>query len=325
MIDYLSLLKNTKAYKTLSTEKNTDTLSHAYLFISPDTSMGEFLKIFAAEICCGQKEPCLTCRTCKLITAGTHPDVFTFPKNENVLTEDVETLIDESYIKPFESDKKVFIINNADTMNASAQNKLLKTLEEPPKNVYILLGAKSESYLLSTVLSRVKKIEIPPFSDKDLFNALHYEYQDVEKLKEAIALGDGTVGTAQRYYADKNVSVIENLISDMIVNMNSSRDILLFSEQITRIKDCFTDFLNGLEVAYRDMLLGLNNRADKVKNKAVYERTKTAKGYSEGALIDALDNIEQANKRKKFNANGQMLTEWLLFKILEGKHKWQKL
>ena len=325
MIDYLSLAKSTKAYKTVLTERNTDTLSHAYLFISADKKLPEFLKIFAAEICCKDGDPCMNCRNCRLILSGTHPDVFNFPKGETVLTEDIETLIDESYIKPLESDKKIFIISSADTMNASAQNKLLKTLEEPPKNVYILLGAKSESYLLSTVLSRVKKIEIPAFSDKQLYDALISEYTDSEKLTDAISLGDGTVGTAERYYSDKNTAVIEQLISDIIVNMNSSRDILAFSERISKLKDGFTDLLNGLEVAYRDMLFGLYGKADKIKNKTLYQTTKNATGYGEGAIIDALESIEQANKRKKFNANSQMLTEWLLFKILEGKHKWQKL
>ena len=57
-------------------------------------------------------------------------------------------------------------------MNASAQNKLLKTLEEPPKNVHILLGATSEYPLLATLKSRVKKLEIPPFDNQTIYKAL---------------------------------------------------------------------------------------------------------------------------------------------------------
>ena len=52
---------------------------------------------------------------------------------------------------------------------------------------------------------------------------------------------------------------------------------------------------------------------------------KGAKGFNSGAIIHALDKISEARKRKKFNANPQMLTEWLMLQILEGKFKWQNL
>ena len=70
---------------------------------------------------------------------------------------DIDELIAQTYIKPIESEKRVFALVNTASMNGPAQNKLLKTLEEPPKNVFILMGIENESAILPTVKSRIKK------------------------------------------------------------------------------------------------------------------------------------------------------------------------
>ena len=161
MVDLFSLIKDTRAYKTVAADKAAGRLSHAYLFISSDgVNSGEYLKIFAKLIMSDFADE----RADGLIDNGYHPDVLTFPKNgEAVLKEDVAKIIEESFLKPVESDKKLFLINNGESMNATSQNKLLKTLEEPPRGVHILIHATTEYPLLSTFKSRVKKLVIPPF------------------------------------------------------------------------------------------------------------------------------------------------------------------
>ena len=146
MIDFLSLIKDTGAYKTILGDKQSDRLSHAYLITCADgDNLGEYLKIFASIIACSNGNPCLECRTCGLIKSNAHSDVFFYPENgQSVLAEDVTNLIQESFVKPIELDKKIFVLSNGQTMNASAQNKLLKTLEEPPENVHIIIGTTSE-------------------------------------------------------------------------------------------------------------------------------------------------------------------------------------
>jgi hypothetical protein len=72
------------------------------------------------------------------------------------------------------------------------------------------------------------------------------------------------------------------------------------------------------------MLVAKTNQ-NLVQNLSTYSRVKDAKGYTEGALITALEKVSEAQKRKKSNANPTMLIEWVLFQILEGKYKWQKL
>ena len=327
MIDFLSLLKDTGAYKTVYSDRVNNTLSHAYLFLSADgDNLKEYLKVFAKVMCCKDIEPCRECRTCRLIDAGNFPDVLIYPKKDGaVLSEDVTSLIEESYLKPIENDKKIFILSNADTMNAVAQNKLLKTLEEPPQNVHILIGATSEFPLLSTIKSRVKKLEIPPFSKEKLYNALIEDCPDKEKLVSAISCGDGTVGKAKALYSDENLSIAIDVATDLIVNMQSSSQVLDYSVKISALKTEVTEFLSVLELLFRDMLVYFEGKEELVTNKGALEKIKNAKGFCTGAIIHALEKINESYKRKRFNQSGTMLIEWLLFQILEGKYKWQKL
>lgn len=327
MTDFLALLKDTRAYKTIYNDRKNDTLSHAYLIITPDgDNVKEYLKIFAKIITCESDFPCGSCRTCRLIDVENFSDVLFYPKKQNtVLSEDVTSLIEESYLKPVESQKKVFILSNAETMNVQAQNKLLKTLEEPPKNVHILIGATSEFPLLSTVKSRVKKLEIPPFTYEQLFNALNGECEDTEKLASAISCGDGTVGKVKALYSDENLSKAIELAVDLIVNMQSSAQVLDYSIKISALKIDATEFMSVLELLFSDLMKILSGKSQSVSFKKQFEDIKKASGYSIGAVVNALEKINEGYKRRKFNQNGTMLIEWLLFQILEGKYKWQKL
>lgn len=322
MVDLFSLIKDTRAYKTVAADKAAGRLSHAYLFVSSDgVNSGEYLKIFAKLIMTGFADE----RADGLIDNGYHPDVLTFPKNgEAVLKEDVSTIIEESFLKPVESDKKLFLINNGESMNASSQNKLLKTLEEPPKNVHILIHATSEHPLLSTVKSRVKKLVIPPFSESQLIAALKSECPDTERLKSAVCCSDGTVGGALSLYGDENLSETIDAAVDTFLNMRTSRDVLEFSNRIMRLKDGVKEYLSVMELTCRDFTVYVSG-GDTVKNKALFRRVEKAEGFTLGALIYIADRIAEAKKRLSANGNPQAVLERFLFAFLEGKHKWRKL
>ena len=327
MIDLEGLLKSTGAFRTIKGDIRSNRLSHAYLIVTADGAMlKEYLKIIARLIQCKQGDPCGECRVCNLIEQENFADVFFYPNNDDaVKTEDIASLIEESYVKPLESDKKLFIISHAETMNLSAQNKLLKTLEEPPKNVHIILGATSDFSLLPTVKSRVKRLEIPPFNFEQLFNALKDDCVNENRLKNALNCGDGTVGKALALYDDENFKELEDLAIDVLVNMKSSKDVAFFTARISESKADISDFFSMLELMLRDMLLFSEGKSELVSNKDALERLKKAENFSSASILSALERITEANKRKKFNANATMLIEWLLFQILEGKYKWQKL
>ena len=325
MIDIPSLFKTTAEYGVLLKDKKKGVLSHAYLTVTPDGRfLDEYLKFIAKVIVCDEEEPCLTCRKCRLIDQNAYPDVKFFPKDDSVKTDDVTEIIEESYVMPVEDDKKVFVISHAETMNEIAQNKLLKTLEEPPENVYIVLGATVEFPLLSTLKSRVKKFRIPAFSDRALFSALKGDCPDEERLKTAIAAGDGTAGKALSLYNDDELAEITATVTDVIVNMKKSSDVLAFSNKVADLSRDLNEFLSVMLLAFREMLCACEGRKDLIRSEKLFKGIENAEGFTRGAIMHAIDKTGEALLRKKYNGNDQMITEWLFFQILEGKYKWQK-
>ena len=327
MMKLLSLVKQTSAYKVISADKKAGKLSHAYLIICSDQYyLDQYLRVLAMLITCNNIEPCITCRSCSLIAKDSFADVDFYPKGrKEVLSEDINSIVSSSYIKPIESDKRLFVISQAQTMNLSAQNKLLKTLEEPPNGVHILIGTTTEHAILPTVKSRSKKLEISGFSAQDLFNYLSQDYPDEVKLNEAIACSDGLLGKAIALYLDSSLKTVIDLVKDVFVNMHSSADVLEFSNKITKADIDFNQFISVAELFLRDMLAIFSGKQNLVKNQVVFTLLENAKGFNTGSVLYILEKLAEARKRKKFNANPTMLIEWLLFTILEGKFKWQKL
>ena len=212
-MNHEGLIKRTGAYKIIASDKGCGTLSHAYLVLTSDEKyLREYMRLFARLITCPESNTeCGVCRTCKLVTDEKFTDVKFIPEHEGdkIVVEDIEELIEDSFTKPFEGDKKLYVICGAEQMTVAAQNKLLKTLEEPPKGVHILLGATSEYPLLQTVKSRVKMLTIPPFSNEVLFEELKGELTDTARLKQAIAGGDGTIGRVEVLYGDDKLEKLD--------------------------------------------------------------------------------------------------------------------
>ena len=125
------------------------------------------VELAAAAVCSGMgKRPCGVCRHCRKTVQGIHPDVITIglplddkgkPKKE-ILVDQIRSMVSDAYILPNEAERKVYIVENADSMNIAAQNAALKLLEEPPAGVVILLCAVNTRQLLPTVRSRCTEV-----------------------------------------------------------------------------------------------------------------------------------------------------------------------
>lgn len=116
-----------------------------------------------ALVCQGEGPlPCGACRACRKAEAGIHPDIIRVrrplddkgrPKKE-IPVDLIRAVAMDAPVLPNESERKVYLIEDADCMNSSAQNAALKLLEEPPRGVYFLLCAANPALLLPTVRSR---------------------------------------------------------------------------------------------------------------------------------------------------------------------------
>lgn len=146
-------------------------LSHAYLITggSEESRNACARRMAAAYLCREERVPCGLCRHCRKVEAGIHPDVTVISPVEGkreITVEQARTLRSDAYIRPNEGQRKVYIICPADSMNSSAQNALLKVLEEGPEYAAFLLVAGEAGSLLDTVRSRCEGLSLPPEEEK---------------------------------------------------------------------------------------------------------------------------------------------------------------
>jgi len=326
MANFYDLLKKTNAYKMLSLDIKSERLSHAYLVLSSDKAyLREYLKTFAKLILCKEKDFCDDCRTCRLVNEERLTDLIIYPKvkGEKITVSDANEIVNETFVKPYELSKKIFIIEDAVLMNGATQNKLLKTIEEPPENSIILIGASSEHAVLNTIKSRVKKLEIPLFSPEELYSVLIKECEEEDRLQKACYSYDGTIGGTLALYSDAKYLSAVSLAEEVLVDLKSSKNLLTVTEKITASGVDTDLFLDALEVLFRDMMVYFNRERyiENAPRKAYFDNLE---GFNSASALYALEKVTDAKKRKYFNNNDTMLLERLLLFVLEGKYKWKK-
>ena len=165
MYTFEEIRGNTPLVEQLRRSAASGRSSHAYLFLG-GAGAGKRLiaNTFAKALQCeGEKRPCDSCKSCHAFNHGNHPDVIYFQPLKNGKTytiEDVrEQLLETVDLKPFQYEKKIYIIEKADTLNIQSQNALLKTLEEPPAHVIFILATTEVHKLPATILSRCQRFD----------------------------------------------------------------------------------------------------------------------------------------------------------------------
>lgn len=144
-------------------------LLHSYIVASQSEQARDRLSLdLAAAMLCRSDgvRPCRTCRDCRKVYDGVHPDViYVAPdpdaKVPTIKVDQIRSIAATAYILPSEAEKKVYVLRQADTMNLSAQNAFLKLLEEPPQSAAFILAAASPELLLPTVRSRCALLRDP--------------------------------------------------------------------------------------------------------------------------------------------------------------------
>ena len=137
-----------------------DRLSHAYI---ASGSMADTLAM--AAVCSSPGErPCMACKHCEKALKHIHPDITVvdkLPDKRIIAVDQIRELKKDVIIVPNESEKKAYIVNDADTMNRNAQNAFLQILEEPPAHAVFILRTENAAELLPTVRSRCVDLKAP--------------------------------------------------------------------------------------------------------------------------------------------------------------------
>lgn len=180
------------------------TCSHGFIVEGPKGSGKRDFALWCASalLCESTDKPCGLCRSCRKVLGGHHPDVHLYGEGEKAIAvSEVRDLIRETGWIPTDGEKNVFILSNAQKMQAPAQNALLKVFEEPPAGVVIFLLTDSRRGLLPTVRSRGQTVRLSPMEPEELKAKLKLMFPRVSpaELSAAVQFSGGSPGEAEAF------------------------------------------------------------------------------------------------------------------------------
>lgn len=214
-IVFPQLIGNNHLKKIMGTDIGRGNMGHAYILEGPAGSGKHTAarSIASALACASAKDkakplPCGTCLACRKIAGGISPDVFFIRREADRATLGVDAirkLREDLYIAPNENEKKVYIIEDADTMTVQAQNALLLSLESPPPYVVFLLLTENAAALLETIRSRAPVLRMQWFGADALAEHLKQEsrfaalaQREPDFFAQAITAAGGAIGRARQ-------------------------------------------------------------------------------------------------------------------------------
>ena len=216
-------------------------------------------------MCIDENKCCNKCKSCIEFDTGNNPDyIFIEPDGNNIKIEQIRQMQTKVIEKPIISNKKVYIIDNVELMTIEAQNCLLKTLEEPPEYVTIILICKNENSILNTIKSRCTIIHFDKLKNQDIKKYLEKNYNITNIKDNLLDIFQGSIGKAITL-KDK-VQDYEK-IEYMLRNINNKDIIetLQLSEILYKSKDDIEQILEYLNVILLN--LSKDNTLIKIKKK----------------------------------------------------------
>ena len=191
-----------------------DRVQHAYLFVGPE-SVGKrtLAGRFAQALSCERTPGCICgeCRACRLIPEGTYPDIEVLAPQPTIQVDDVRALQRRLALAPYEGSRKIALLEDFHHASISASNAMLKTLEEPPDQVVLLLTAVTQEMLLPTVVSRCEVIRLRGVPTDTIVRAL--EERDSDQAEMLGALSEGRPGKALNW--EGNPELFEKRAEDL--------------------------------------------------------------------------------------------------------------
>ena len=316
-MDIIDIYLKSQTHKTLSSDILSGMLSHAYLLECSDAViLQEYVYLMAKEICCmSDVRPCNQCLNCQKIDHSNMVDLIIYPRGEkSIVVDDVNEIVVDSFVRPIENQYKIYILNNFDLATTQAQNKILKTLEEPPANVVFILTCSNSNLVLPTIISRTKRISEPLV---DI--AVVDDYLTSRKIADSstiASISGGNISIALKLSKGGEAKKIVDLALDTLLNLKSSGDILKFSSRIVALKKDIPFFVDTMVSLLRDSAVIKSGEAIQFKDYSKYVST-IAQMYSVSAVYQIVGKLMEIHNKLEFNCNANGVIDKMLLDILE--------
>ncbi|MCI8509949.1 MAG: AAA family ATPase [Lachnospiraceae bacterium] len=304
-------------------------VSHAYILngekgSGKKTLAGIVVKSLQCES--GDPDPCGTCKSCLQAESGNQPDIiWVNHEKPNVISVDEirSQIVNDIDLKPYSSKYKIYIIPDAQMMNPQAQNALLKTLEEPPEYVIIMLLTNNMDKFLPTILSRCIVLNFKPVQPLQMMEYLVTQLGvDQDKARFCTDFAQGNLGKAVRLaistdYNDIREDSIRLLrrIQDMEMD-----EVILAVKNMGKYKLDITDYIDIMTMWFRDILMvKISNSPNKIIFKKEFSvmKKQASKASYEG-LEQILEAMDKLKVRLEANVNFDIAMELTLLTIKEN-------
>lgn len=322
-MDFKDILGHEKQIEILQKSIRDNSLSHSYLFYGP-FGLGKktLARVFAKTLLCqeGRDTPCNKCRSCLKFDSNNHPDFFEIPGESMIKLEDIGEILKSGDTKPFEAERKIYIIDNSHQMNIESQNALLKTLEEPGDFVNIILISHTRNKLLPTILSRCEPIGFRPIDKEEIIGYLVGKKglrRDQADFLQSIA--GGSLGYSLSLLAwedffplrEETLEIVSKVLAGDILTALGSVD--FFVEN----KDHISDLLNLILFYLRDLIIYRELGPDFVVNKDKIDLISKNSSLEYNRINGIINKIEETEINIKNNVNFPLSIETMLLKIQE--------
>ncbi|MEI8167909.1 MAG: DNA polymerase III subunit [Chloroflexales bacterium] len=277
--------------------------------------------------------PCLTCRTCKRIERGSHPDVRIAGMASQAVGLKPEEAARQKELKigtvrewqrdlalrPYEALRRIFILHDAERLNEEASNAMLKTLEEPPAYATLILVANSTD-LLPTIVSRCRVLRLRPLPRREVAAALVARGMDEPDAATLAAWSGGRIGwaLAMLNHLDEATRRDEQIAALLALHQDSLSAGLRWAEQRAKEyrggeQETVFTWLELWQGWWRDVLLTAAGCPEAVVNlDRRAELEQVAARHSLTSAFNFTVRIGQAAQQLRENGNPQLVLENLL-------------
>ena len=313
--------------ETLIKSVREDKGSHSYIFEGPE-GLGKHMaaRLLAAAFLCGEGlAPCTSCKSCIMAKAGTHPDikhVIPVDDKKSIGVDVIRDLNSDAYIKPFYSEKKIYIIEG-NLLTKEAQNAFLKTLEEPPLYAVFIIVTSDTSKLLQTVISRCSVVRFPPVTKERLKKFLSGKYPGMEDTFDFhLSYSSGNPKKLETLVESPEFSILRDecykAVSEIL--SNEYKDAFELSDFFDKNSDNIQEIFDILILFLRDILLIKEGEKHLILNSDYLEKLRSvASSADEQKIMLAIDTLPLCAEMKERNVGAKYVGMYLALSVKEGQ------
>jgi DNA polymerase III subunit delta' len=322
---FSAILGQVKALTLLSRALTSERLAHAYLLSGPD-GVGKTTAALdlAAVLLCRQPlagKPCGSCPGCTKYRSGNHPDFMRIrPDGAAIKIEQIRKLKKALTFAPFESERRVVVLDDVHTMRREAGNSLLKILEEPPPGNLLLLIGNATGSLLGTIVSRCQVIPFSPLPTElaATIIAHHHPEMDNAAALALAALADGCPGQALAMETGGILELYHSLLDAVLVGGHNPAErvekALAMAARVAESKEGLEPLLTLLKIFLKNSMAAVVAAVGPALPPEALRARERWNLQQLSAKMRTIDLLEQALAR---NCNRGLICEVLLLDLFD--------